>query len=290
MGRPVLFLGLALLGAACATPVGVTRIDIQTSHRLLTSSAVATGEVSENSKRILRRNLLQTRFEQEPAEALAQLHQMYVRDGGEDRLIALAELSFLHAEKSGQRTYYLAAAVYAYALLYPGGGKGTTLDPVSRQYRLTYDLYNLGLAEGLRRPDRDTVDLAAGQRTLPFGTLDITVVDDDFVWLGYRLENLVPATSLAVRGLKNRYWRTGVGAALVAGLAQQAAIASIPGARRIGPDTQIAVTAFLRLEDPRGGLAAGAVKGRLELYPEDQARTITVDGREQPLETDPTAA
>jgi len=78
MGRPVLFLGLALLGAACATPVGVTRIDIQTSHRLLTSSAVATGEVSENSKRILRRNLLQTRFEQEPAEAC-----LVLLDGGE---------------------------------------------------------------------------------------------------------------------------------------------------------------------------------------------------------------
>jgi hypothetical protein len=146
----------------------------------------------------------------------------------EDQLTALAELSFLHAEKTGERSYYLAAAVYAYALLFPGPGKAAALDPTSRQFRLIYDLCNLGLAEGLRRADGEELDLTPGTRSLPFGSLDITVDADDFVWLGYRLARFVPATSLAVRGLRNRYWRTGVGAALVAGVSQQEAMASVP--------------------------------------------------------------
>ena len=288
--RALLAFGLSLLVAACATPVGVTRVDTQASYHRLTSSAVATAHASEYAQRVLRRNLLQARFNEQPAEALAELHQRYVRDGDEDRLITLAELSFLHAEKSGDRAWYLASAVYAYALLFPGAGKPPTVDPVSRQYRLIYDLYNLGLAEGLRRPDGETVDLTAGQRALPFGTLDVTVAQDDFVWLGYRLQDFVPATSLDVRGLRNRYWRTGVVAALVAGIASQEAIASIPGARRIGPGTRLAVTAVLRVDDPRGGIASGALRGRLELYPEDRTRTIAIDGREEPLESDSTAA
>jgi hypothetical protein len=156
--RALLAFGLSLLVAACATPVGVTRVDTQASYHRLTSSAVATAHASEYSQRVLRRNLLQARFEEQPAEALAELHQRYVREGDEDRLITLAELSFLHAEKSGDRAWYLASAVYAYALLFPGTGKPPTVDPVSRQYRLIYDLYNLGLAEGLRRHARDPTD------------------------------------------------------------------------------------------------------------------------------------
>jgi pimeloyl-ACP methyl ester carboxylesterase len=288
--RGALLLGLTLLGAACATPVGVTPVNTQTAYRLLTANVVSAGRASEASQRVLRRYGLEDLFEKKPADALATLHQAFVRQGGEDRLVALAELSFLHAEEHRDRAYYLAAAVYAYALLFPDAERTVALDPVERRYRLVYDLYNLGLAQGLRRDEGDEVDLTPGRRSLPFGSLDIGVEDRDFTWLGYRLDHFVPAASLAVRGLRNRYVQPGVGAALVAGLARQEAVASVPGARRIGPGTRLPVTVFLRLEDPRGSLASGEVKGRLELYPQDRATTVSVDGHEQPLESDPTAA
>src|SRR5262249_4825819 len=140
--RGALLVGLALLGAACATPVGVTPIDTQTAYRLITSSAVASGQPTEASQRLLRRYGLLEVFEKRPAEALASLHGAFALSGGQDWLEPLAELSFLHAERSGDRSYYLAAAVYAYALLFPGDQNGVALDPISRRYRLTYDLYN----------------------------------------------------------------------------------------------------------------------------------------------------
>ena len=50
------------------------------------------------------------------------------------------------------------------------------------------------------------------------------------------------------------------------------------------------MTALLRIEDPRASLITGKMRGRLEVYPADQASTVMVDGQPQPLEVDPTAA
>jgi hypothetical protein len=279
---------LVLLAAACATPVGVTRVDTQTAHQLLAQSAIANARPSEASQRMLRRFGLLERFDDDPAGVLAELHRGFLVLGGEDGLFALAELSFLHAGRSGDRSYYLAAAVYAYALLFPGPGQAVDLDPSDPRLRLAYDLYNFGLAGGLGQPDREELDVTPGARRLPFGYLALAV--DEATWLGYRLERFVPSASLSPRGLRNRYRRPGIGASLVAALDPQAAAGRTPGARRIGPHARIPVTAFLRLDAPRDGLVTGALAGRLELYPTDQTARVVVDGHEQPLESDPTAA
>src|SRR5262245_13278274 len=104
-GRALTVLGVALLAVACATPVGVSRVDTQTAHQQFTVSAVATGRPSEPSQGILRRFGLTERFEDAPTDALATLHHDLITVGGEDRLFALAELSFLHAARSGDRAH-----------------------------------------------------------------------------------------------------------------------------------------------------------------------------------------
>jgi hypothetical protein len=76
-------------------------------------------------------------------------------------------------EKEKDRAYYLAAAVYAYALLFPDDQQGEPLDPADPRLRLAYDLYNRGVAEGLASADEKEVVLGSGQRLLPFGTLEI---------------------------------------------------------------------------------------------------------------------
>ena len=134
------------------------------------------------------------------------------------------------------------------------------------------------------------VRLEPGTRTLPFGTIELTLDESGLSWGGYRLEQFVSTTTLEVRGLRNRYRRPGIGASLAASLAPGTASAKVVGAERIGPLTKVPVTALLRLEDARASLASGRVRGRLEVYAADQASTVTVDGQAQPLESDPTAA
>ncbi|MCK9620338.1 MAG: lysophospholipase [Methylobacter sp.] len=290
----VLVSGLALIVSGCANPVGVKNVDIQTGYRLQTESVLSVGQPSDASQKVLRRNGLLDRFEAEPSRVLAELHAALKPTGDDDRLFALAELSFLHAERTGDRAYFLASAVYAWALLLPGDDNEVLLKPSDPRFRLAYDLYNQGVAQGLAAPgdeDDHEVRLEPGEYKLPFGTLQVTLDKSGLTWGGYRLDHFISTSTLAVHGLRNRYRNPGLGASLTASLAARQKGEKVIGSERLGPRTQVPVTALLRFEHARANLAGGKLSGRLELYASDQAETVAVDdGRLQPIEFDPTAA
>jgi hypothetical protein len=280
-----LLLGALVLVSACSTPIGVVRGDRQTMYRSLTASVLSKGELSAASAQLLTRLGLTERFEDEPEVVLNEL-----RGSGQglsrDRLFALSELSFAVAERKHKQEYYLAAAVYAYGFLLPTNGVPSGIDP---RVRLAADLYNLGLTLGLASPEGDTVVLDAGGRLLPFGQLEITVEPDQFLWGGYRLERFVAVGEFEPRGLLNNYRQAGIGAPLAAALTPVGS-GPTPVRGRIPPAVKVPVTAFLRIENPLEGIASGSVRGQIELYPSDEARTVTVEGRTVPLELAPSAA
>jgi pimeloyl-ACP methyl ester carboxylesterase len=287
--------GVALLAVGCATPVGTTLVDIQTAYRLQYSSALASGQASEPSKTVLRRLGQLDRFDNEPAAVLAELHRGLSPTGDEGRLLVLAELSFLHAERTGDRGYFLASVVYAYAILFPDQSVPVQLPRSDPRFRLVYDLYNQGLTRGLTVPpaasssnDPQEVRLEPGTHVLPFGSLVVDLDESRLTWGGYRLQRFVSTTTLEVRGLRNRYWHPGLGASLAASLAPEASARAI-GAGRIAPRTKVPTTALLRLENARASLATGLVRGRLEVHTADRTTTVTVDGQTEPLEFDTTA-
>jgi hypothetical protein len=115
--RLLLLSWLLLLVSACATPIGVSRVDTQAVYRSLTASVLSTDRPSAPTEQVLVRTGLAQRFHEDPY-----------------RLFALAELSFLHAEATHQPAYYLAAAVYAYAFLFPTAemDRGASLSPSIR--------------------------------------------------------------------------------------------------------------------------------------------------------------
>ena len=201
-------------------------------------------------------------------------------------LFALAELSFKHAEDTKDRAYYLAAVVYAYAFLFPGGADDAPgrLDP---RLRIAADLYNRGLTSGFASADGETVDLRAGTYPLPFGQLAVNIAPDAFEWRGRGLYHFVPVAELKVEGLEARYRRPGIGAPL-------AAKAWVEG-ELTGPDAYVAkrarvpVTAFLRLDDARRQLAQPMLYSTLDIYDSYETKSVTIDGRSYPLEVEPTA-
>jgi len=316
------FIVLTFWMTACATRVGVQRVGTREAHRLLTANVLSTGTLSEPSLQVLSRQDLREQFEQDPESALAMRHAKLqsTRDPYRlnNRLFALAELSFLHAEQRKQHravqsqqchaqkgqvcppahdrneeerdhAYYLATAVYAYAFLFPEDQPGAALDPADPCLRLAYDLYNRGLTAGLASLDGAEVVPAARRHPLPFGTLEIEVTAADFTWAGHHLDHFTLTVNLAVRGLRNRYRQAGIGAPLAASLAGTVD-ASAPSDSRIPPRLKVPVTAFLRLEAPRAGLTSGTLRGRLELYASNQTETVTINGQERPLEVESTAA
>ena len=279
--------------AGCVTPIGVVRGTTQEMHYALTANVLSAGEPSSWSKQVLHRTNLKERFNADPAATLNTLHKTLAQplseDRVQDRLFALAELSFFHAENSAARPHYLAAAVYAYAFLVPE--TGTRLDPLDPRVRLAADIYNRGLTRGLSTPIEAEVVLEAGSQPLPFGELVLTTDPANFFWSGYRFKRFIPVGEFVVRGFSNRYRQAGVGAPLAAELEPVDSGPAAEAARkRIPPRTRVPVTAFLRIATPRRGIVEGTVQGKLELYAADQASTVAVDGRDAPLELEPTAA
>jgi hypothetical protein len=287
------FTVLALLFSyGCSTPIGVVRGTTQEMHYALTANVLSAGEPSSWSKQVLHRTNLTERFDADPAATLNILHKSLAQlseDRLQDRLFALAELSFLHAENSADRPHYLAAAIYAYAFLAPE--TGTRLEPLDPRVRLAADIYNRGLTRGLSTPIEAEVVLEAGSQPLPFGELVLTTDPANFFWSGYRFKRFIPVGEFVIRGFSNRYRQAGVGAPLAAELEPvESGPAAEAARKRIPPRTRVPVTAFLRLATPRRDIVAGTVQGKLELYPADQASKVKVDGREVPLELEPTAA
>jgi pimeloyl-ACP methyl ester carboxylesterase len=134
--------------------------------------------------------------------------------------------------------------------------------------------------------------LTPGRRALPVGELEIEVDPAGFKWAGYKVDHFVPSANLEVRGLRNRYRLPGLGVPLAASLSDAGDDA---GARRltdarIPPRLKVPVTALLRLEGARRGVAEGRLRGTLSVYTSDETAAVTIAGREVPLEYEPTAA
>jgi hypothetical protein len=277
---------IVLFGSGCATPVGVKRIDEQAAHRELNANILSTGRPSDYSTQILERNALGERFKSDPELVLAELNSGLGRPDERDRLFALSELSFAHAEESGNESYYLASAAYAFAFLFPANLAGAP-GPYDPRLRLAVDLYNRGIALGLATKDGKEVDLHGRQLELPFGSLSLQDRLEGFNYAGNRLTNFMSLADLKVRGLRNTYRRAGIGAALSAGVQP---LPNSAASRWIPANAKVPITAFVRFDDPRRAMSDGRLHGTVELYDDDVTAAVQVGSYSVPLESDPSAA
>ena len=259
--RAALLLALlaVLLAAGCATPVGVERADQQSIHRELTGNVLSTGELSDYTQNVLRLGGIAELAEADPDAALAALHEAVTTGiAGPSAMFAYAELAFKRASEGGGRALYLAAAVYAYAYLFPDG-EGEAPSSFDPRYRWAVDLYNLAVTRAFETKDGARVELGSGAYELPFGRLDVTFDPSELVWGELRLTEFAPAVEFEVRGLRNRYRRPGLGAPLAAAAMPLQPLEGFQVTER----QRAPVTAVLRIADPRQGL----VEGRLHAQP-----------------------
>jgi pimeloyl-ACP methyl ester carboxylesterase len=274
---------VAFFASGCATPVGVTRVGEKGAFRAQNSNVLSSGEPSTYSTQILERLALSDQFKSQPELVLAQLNSGLGKPDERDRLFALSELSFVHAEDSGNQSYYLASAAYAYAFLFPRD-KTAQPDPYDPRLRLAVDLYNSGVALGLATKDGNEVDLSAREVSLPFGTLALSVDPKEFHYKGYRLTKFVSLAEFKARGLRGSCRNAGIGAALSAGVEPRE---HAKASRWIPPTAKVPVTAFVRFDDPRLAMSNGRLNGIVELYRVDQTPTVQVGSYTVPLESDP---
>lgn len=280
--RPLV--ALAILAVGCASPIGVKRVSTETVQRELTANVMVTGEPSAYSTQELHLLDLYDLWQDDPRAALAKLHE--ARGFGVNaQLFALAELSFAYANRTGDRAFYRASAIYAWAYLFPEDAalRPGYFDP---RTRVACDLYNLAITQGLKSRSTDEVVLKSGTYELSFGELEVKVDRDGFDWGGYTLGKFEPAAEFEVYGFRNRYRRAGLGAPLSAAL-----IPPKPGEgtveKRIPPNLKVPVTALLRIPNARAAVLAGKVSATLSLLPADEIENVEVgEGEIAPLEAE----
>jgi hypothetical protein len=116
--------GWLLLATGCETPVSIERFEPGAAHRQLTANVLTADNLSPSARNVLRRWVLSERYDSDPEGAIAAMHTIAAEGrGGEDEVITLAEMAYLHGEKSQQRPYFLDAAVYSFAFLFPEKGQ-----------------------------------------------------------------------------------------------------------------------------------------------------------------------
>jgi triacylglycerol esterase/lipase EstA (alpha/beta hydrolase family) len=281
---------LALLALACATPVGVEKVDERTVQRRLTSSVLTTGEPGPWSRQALSRSDLLGVWEKNPDGALAGLRQRWVDEGRPGDLFALAELSYHRAENGGGQAHWLAASVYAYAFLFPGAA-GHPPDPFDPRLRVAADLYNRGLTDGLADRPGGSLDLSTRVLPLPFGEFELASDPGSFLWVNHRLEDFFPVADIEVAGLRNRFRRAGIGAPVAARIGPIAdGLPESPDERWLPKKLRVPATVFVRIQQPVEALRQGRVSAQLELFIGHGHDSVSIDGRDVPLEYEPTAA
>jgi pimeloyl-ACP methyl ester carboxylesterase len=286
-GFTVLVAWLSLATLACSTPISVTKVDPAIIQRSLATSAVANGKPSDATRTVLEEEGLIEHFEDEPESVLKTVHTAIVSGRRRTRaLYALAELSYIQGLRSGDRRYYLGAAVYAWAFLFPENPDDAP-NQFDRRLRSAADIYNHALAAAFKSADGATVELRAGVFPLPFGEIEVTFDSSTLAWRGRELGPFVSVAELDVEGLRARYRESGLGAPLAAGVKpidpQHLAY------DLLGPNVKIPATALLELPRGTGHLDTPRFRGILTLHVTSDADTVTVDGRTIPLENEPTA-
>ena len=280
---------LAFALAACASPVSTVRIAPEVVQRDVARSAITTGNPSWPTRNVLFELGLYDAYAERADEALATLHKAMVAAGGDvDSLFALAELSFLHGRATGKPESYLAAAVYAYAVLFPEG-VGRAPGRFDPRVRIAADLYNWSIMMAFRSKDGSEVVPRGGTFALPFGPMEIAFEPDSLRIYHHELYRLVPVAELEVEGLSMRYRWPGIGAPLSA--SARPLDPAEPGRYLVAPRAQVPLTAVLRIPHARRALAQGQpLAAALEIHLTWVAESITIAGEEVPLETEPTAS
>ncbi len=278
-----------LLLVACGPPISVHRVAPRTVTSELERSALNSSRPSLFSVGVLYRWGLQGQFEQDPERTIATLREMVLSGRGTaNTVFALAELSFKHADDTHKREYYLNAAVYAWAFLFPHGAdeRPEALDP---RARIAADLYNRAVTQAFVSKDGSHVELRSGSFALPSGqTLAVDLPAGSLVWSNRELIGFVPVAELAVTGLGVRFRQPGIGAPLAA---EMRAIDPAQYEKDyIANTAALPVTAVLGLGDVRARLADPTIDATLEIYSAYDTRTIEIDDEAVPLEVEPSAA
>ena len=269
-------LALSAFLLSCATP------DVRIAERPLANSPTdERGELDSSSAAVLRRDGLRSLYRSDPHAAIKSLHQRYEREGGQDRLMAVAELCGALGVEYEKTAPNAAAGCYldAARLSRPaafGSGSGVH----DRQLKLIYNVSCASLAALLHEQRHDWARTARfdgplARTSLSQGHAATGDIDPKY------FDELVPADRIVLEHVDLDHKRQdGVGGALVGHHLKRE---KAGGDERFISPGGLALPVNACLEFPGDGRAVVVLRDLLE------ADHVRVAGKDLPLNADWTA-
>lgn len=255
-------LGLAVAG--CTNPVSLDRVGLIDAYQSRSASALSGSRLSNSTRIVLESQNLQALWSRDRKGAIARLRvatqQQFYTPDLKDQLFALAELSYLEARRSHDRSVYMSAALYAYAFLAPFSDPSQRPSAYDPHFRQACDIYMFALTEAFGSP----VEVRSQHWTLPFGTLALTSNPLELSWQGHVLTDFRPTSRLSVQGMRNVYSSPGLGEPL----------AALPkmdreeeGTFELSRNERVPFNLFMNIDDPRRQVLNDHIEGQIVVTP-----------------------
>ncbi|CAI9120013.1 lipase family alpha/beta hydrolase [Brytella acorum] len=275
---------LTLATAGCTNPVWLERMSLIDAYQSRSASALSGSGLSNSTRIVLESQNLRGLWSRAPRSAIARLRvatqeQFYTPDL-KNQLFALAELSYLEARRSHDRSMFMSAALYAYAFLAPFSDPSQRPSAYDPHFRQACDIYMFALTEAFGSP----VDVRSQHWILPFGSLALTSNPLELSWQGHVLTDFRPTSRLSVHGMNNVYSSPGLGEPL----------AALPkmdreeeGTFELSRNERVPFNLFLNISDPQRQVLSDHIEGQIVVTPMNGHPPID---DKTPLQYDQTAA
>jgi len=209
-------IALLALASSCATiaprEVGVQPTTFDAAQRERSRSALSSYLLSEATREALRLLELDDEAESNPLATVRALHPIAVASPSRPTVFALAELCYLHAKMTSDRSSFLAASLYAERYLLQKFDE--PLNVFDRRFRWAIDIHNRGLLRAGCANSSTPFVIEPGEYALPVGTMKIDHGEELTGWLAAKRE-LLPVDGFEPWGLGVRLREAGVGVPLI---------------------------------------------------------------------------
>jgi triacylglycerol esterase/lipase EstA (alpha/beta hydrolase family) len=277
---------LVLATAACSAPIDVRRADAADVYRSVSAFSLSMPALGADATSTLDRAGLRDEFERDPVAALRALHALASTGDRRERLYALSEASYAAAERTHDRSLFVASAVYADLFLFDGGPDPAP-SPFSERFRHACDLYDVALSRAFTDDATGEFTPTAGRVALPVGSVDVELPRMPIRIEGFAYDELRPSIEMDVTGFRARNVVAGLGAPLVA--RRRSGAAKREKRSHLAAGSALAVTALLRVDGGLAELSAGTMHTSLEFLRPAETREVSIAGRSVPVAFDLTA-
>ncbi len=306
------------LGACGFGRIGLNDVRPADAYRQTTESALAGPSLGIDTRTTLRRTGFLDLCDENTERCIDELRSHALgHDFISDELFALAELSLRFADDlvreastrapttaatkasgpagaraqpdripvgQGARAHYLASALYAYAFLFPADG-GHRVQPLDPRMRLAADIYARALARAFYNDTHGGMFPAAGTYRLPFGEIEVSFDEEELRWGRRILDDFHWVGASEIHGVNNRYRDAGIGTPVAAKTALVDDTFDF-----VNRSAWVPATVLLRIPSPRKQVRGALLEASLEIHTANESPTVEIEGRDYPLEFDPTAA